>query len=79
MRQTRYEETSKHYVLNAADDKMTNQELIDLLGEKEDISEKLLDRTNKLIDDMMKLLEITKGEKEDLVKRITEAKLNNIT
>ena len=79
MRQTRYEETSKHYVLNAADDKMTNQELIDLLGEKEDIIEKLLDRTNKLIDDMMKLLEITKGEKEDLVKRITEAKLNNIT
>ena len=79
MRQTRYEETSKHYVLNAADDKMANQELIDLLGEKEDIIEKLLDRTNKLIDDMMKLLEITKGEKEDLVKRITEAKLNNIT
>lgn len=71
MRMTKRENTSNHYVLVGNDDQMTNQNLIDLLGEKEDFIEKIWDKTSELIDSMMKLLAITKGEKDDIVKHIT--------
>jgi len=69
-RVTKYNQQLNCYELADPHKKLTEKNLIFLLGKREDWLEKLSDRSGSLIKSMMDLLEITKGEKEDLVKKI---------
>lgn len=67
MRITRYDKQLNKYTTEKT---YTDIELIRMLGEAEDRIDKINKRTETLIDSMMNLLEITKGEKEDLMNKI---------
>ena len=67
MRITRYDKQLNKYTTEKT---YTDIELIRILGEAEDRIDKINERTETLIDSMMNLLEITKGEKEDLMNKI---------
>ena len=71
---TKYDKQLEKYVLMKNAKEYTENDLIQALGEKEDNIDQLTQRSAALIESMMELLEITKGEKEDLMKKIQSFK-----
>ena len=69
-RVTKYNQQLNCYELADPHKKLTEKNLIFLLGKREDWLEKLSERSAALFKSVMELLDITKGEKDDLVKKI---------
>lgn len=61
--------TTNSYILTG-DKKYSEEDLINLLGKREDELEKITERSGKLLESVYELLEATKGEKEELMQKI---------
>ena len=68
---TKFDEKTKGYELKK---QYTVQDLIRIIGEKEDALEKMAERSGKLLESTLELLEITKGEKEEIMQKLREVK-----
>lgn len=67
---TKYDKQLNNYVFANSGKKYSEKELIEIIGKLEDTIEDMTKRSGELIESMMQLMEITKGEKEDLMKKL---------